>query len=64
MAGYVEQGGRAAILRNLQGELLPEDMTAKLGIASIGQEISVPGVRVPGDMFLGCRAMALILLAI
>ena len=55
VAGDVEQGGRAAILRNLQGELLPEDMTAKLGIASIGQEISVPGVRVPGDMFLGLQ---------
>ena len=52
---YVEQGGRAAILRNLQSELLPEDMTAKLGIASIGQEISVPGIRVTGDMFLGLQ---------
>ena len=52
---YVEQGGRAAILRNLQGELLPEEMVSQLGIASIGQEISVPGIRVTGDMFLGLQ---------
>ena len=52
------------ILNNLQidpcltkagGKGVPEDMTAKLGIASIGQEISVPGVRVLGDMFLGLQ---------
>lgn len=55
VAGYVEQGGRVAILRNLQGDMLSEGMTAKLGIASIGQEISVPGIRVPGDMFLGVQ---------
>lgn len=52
---YVEQGGRAAILRNLQSELLPEEMVAQLGIASLGQEISVPGIRVTGDMFLGLQ---------
>lgn len=52
---YVEQGGRAAILRNLQSELLPEEMVAQLGIASLGQEISVPGIRVTGDMFLGVQ---------
>ena len=52
---YVEQGGRAAILRNLQSELLPEEMVALLGIASLGQEISVPGIQVTGDMFLGLQ---------
>lgn len=52
---YVEQGGRAAILRNLQSELLPEEMVAQLGIASLGQEISVPGIQVTGDMFLGLQ---------
>lgn len=52
---YVEQGGRAAILRNLQSELLPEDMVAQLGIASLGQEISVSGIQVTGDMFLGLQ---------
>lgn len=52
---YVEQGGRAAILRNLQSELLPEEMVAQLGIASLGQEISVPGIRVTGDMLLGLQ---------
>lgn len=52
---YVDQGGRAAILRNLQSELLPEEMVAQLGIASLGQEISVPGIRVTGDMFLGLQ---------
>lgn len=52
---YVEQGGRAAILRNLQSELLPEKMVSQLGIASLGQEISVPGIRVTGDMFLGLQ---------
>lgn len=52
---YVEQGGRAAILRNLQSELLSEEMVAQLGIASLGQEISVPGIRVTGDMFLGVQ---------
>lgn len=52
---YVEQGGRAAILRNLQSELLPEEMVAQLGIASLGQEISVLGIRVTGDMLLGLQ---------
>ena len=52
---YVEQGGRAAILRNLQSELLPEEMVAQLGIASLGQEISVPGIQLTGDMFLGLQ---------
>ena len=52
---YVEQGGRAAILRNLQNELLPEEMVSQLGIASLGQEISVLGIRVTGDMFLGLQ---------
>ena len=52
---YVEQGGRAAILRNLQADLMPEGMAAKLGAASIGQEISVPGIRVVGNMFLGSQ---------
>lgn len=52
---YVEQGGRAAILRNLQSELLPEEMVAQLGIASLGQEISVSGIQVTGDMFLGLQ---------
>ena len=52
---YVEQGGRAAILRNLQSELLPEEMVSQLGIASLGQEISVLGIRVTGDMFLGLQ---------
>lgn len=52
---YVEQGGRAAILQNLQSELLPEEMVAQLGIASLGQEISVPGIQVTGDMFLGLQ---------
>lgn len=50
---YVDGGGRAAILRNLQAEQIPEGMAERLGIASIGQEISVPGIRVTGNMFLG-----------
>lgn len=52
---YVAQGGRAAILRNLQADLLPAGMAEKLGAASIGQEISVPGIRVIGNMFLGTQ---------
>lgn len=52
---YVEQGGRAAVLRNLQADLLPAGMAEKLGAASIGQEISVPGIRVIGNMFLGTQ---------
>ena len=50
---YVEQGGGAAILRNLQGDLLPAEMLGKLGIASLGNEISADGIRVPGTMLLG-----------
>lgn len=50
---YVEQGGGAAILRNLQGDLLPAEMLEKLGIASLGNEISADGIRVPGTMLLG-----------
>ena len=39
VAGYVEQGGRAAILRNLQGDLLPEDMIAEIGRASCRERV-------------------------
>lgn len=52
---YVEQGGSAAILRNLQEDLLPAEMLGKLGIASLGGEISAPGIRVPGTMLLGLQ---------
>ncbi len=52
---YVEQGGSAAVLRNLQGDLLPTEMLGKLGIASLGNEISANGIRVPGIMLLGIQ---------
>ncbi len=52
---YVEQGGSAAILRNLQGDLLPSGMLEKLGVASLGNEISADGIRVPGTMLLGLQ---------
>ena len=52
---YVEQGGSAAVLRNLQKDLLPDEMMERLGIASLGSEISAHGIRVPGTMFLGLQ---------
>lgn len=55
---YVEQGGTAVILRNLQSESMPAGLMEKLGVSAIGQELTVSGVRVPGDLYLGLQGFA------
>lgn len=49
---YVEQGGSVMLISQLQADMLPEGMMKKLGIASVGNEASVYGIRVPGNMYL------------
>lgn len=52
---YVENGGTAVILRNLQADLLPAGMADKLGVADMGEEVSASGIRVIGSMYLGLQ---------
>ncbi|MGM9540938.1 DUF2194 domain-containing protein [Anaerovibrio sp.] len=52
---YVEQGGTAMLLSQLQPEQLPSGMLGKLGVASVGQEASAYGIRVTGDMYPGLQ---------
>lgn len=49
---YVEQGGSVMLISQLQAEMIPEGMMEKLGIASVGNEASVYGIRVLGNMYL------------
>ena len=50
---YVEQGGSAMILSQLQEEQLPAGMLKKLGVAAVGPEVSAYGIRVTGSMYPG-----------
>ena len=55
VCSYVEKGGRAMVLSQLQGDLLPEDMAQDLGVKSTGVEISVTGIRVLGNIMIGLQ---------
>lgn len=50
---FVENGGTAVVLRNLDASLVSPELMAKMGVADIGQEVSSTSVRVTGDMLLG-----------
>lgn len=52
---YVEQGGNVMVLSQLRGETLPAGMMKKLGAASIGEETTVYGIRVRGNLYLGLQ---------
>lgn len=52
---YVERGGNVMVLSQLQGETLSPGMMKKLGVASIGGETTVYGIRVRGNLYLGLQ---------
>lgn len=55
---YVESGGVALILQQLQPDSIKPDLLAKLGVLSIGKDVGVSGVRVNSDFMLGAKDFA------
>lgn len=56
---YVEQGGRAIVMKRLEAGYTPPELLQGLGVQSMGSDVYAIGINIKGDIYLGLQGITL-----